>query len=206
MIEKVKNISYEEYKTLVEQAPIMIWRADTNAKCDYFNDTWLAFTGRTLEEELGDGWATGVHPDDFDRCLNTFLTAFREQKIFEMEYRLKRHDNTDRWIFDRGTPFYSEGVFAGYIGSCVDITERIEAQETLREIQAKELKTLKGLLPICASCKDIRDDKGYWNQIEHYVSSHSEAEFSHGLCPACIQKLHPELYQQICVNSNKWGG
>jgi len=113
------------YLTILDEAPALIWRAATNAKCDWFNATWLAFTGRKLSEEIGDGWAEGVHPEDFDRCLKTYLDAFKLRKFFQMEYRLRRHDGEYRWILDIGCPFKdSGGDFAGYIGYCFDVTER----------------------------------------------------------------------------------
>jgi len=191
-------LSFEEYRTLVEQAPILIWRSDTTAKCDYFNERWLAFTGRSMEQECGDGWAEGVHPDDFARCLEIYLTAFGKREIFEMEYRLRRHDGQYRWLFDRGVPFVdSRGDFAGYIGSCIDITDKVEAREALQKAQLAEMNTLRGLLPICTVCKNIRDDKGYWNQIEVYIREHSEAEFSHSICPRCAKKLYPDIYADL---------
>ena len=99
-----------------------------------------------------------------------------------------RHDGVYRWIFDRGVPFNDkEGIFAGYIGSCVDITDRVEAQEALKQKLENELKTLKGIIPICSFCKKIRDDKDSWQQLESYISNHSEALFSHGICPACTE-------------------
>src|SRR5579862_9534295 len=122
------QVSSIEYECIVEQAPIMIWRSGRNAECDYFNERWLDFTGRKMEQELGNGWTEGVHPDDLQRCLNVYLTAFKTREIFEVEYRLRRHDGTYRWIFDRGVPFNdSDGTFAGYIGSAIDVTEKIEA-------------------------------------------------------------------------------
>ncbi|MFZ5797050.1 MAG: PAS domain-containing protein [Desulfobulbaceae bacterium] len=191
-------LSFEEYKTLVEQAPILIWRSDTSAKCNYFNERWLAFTGRSMEQEFGDGWAEGVHPDDFQRCLDVYLTAFGKREIFEMEYRLRRFDGQYRWLFDRGVPFVdSAGDFAGYIGSCIDITDQVEARDAMRKAQLAEMNKLKGLLPICSVCKNIRDDKGYWNQIEVYIRDHSDAEFSHSICPLCAKKLYPELYTEL---------
>ena len=133
-----------EYKALVEQSPILSWRANTDALCDYFNERWLTFRGRSMAEEYGNGWAEGVHPDDFDRCLKIYLDSFHARAIFEMEYRLKRHDGEYRWIFDRGVPFQNEnGEFAGYIGSCIDITERVEARESLRKKLEEEIKVLK---------------------------------------------------------------
>jgi PAS domain S-box-containing protein len=189
-----RALSPHEYRTLVEQAPIMIWRSDLSMACDYFNERWLAFTGRTLEQEYGNGWAEGVHPDDFDTCLKIYTTSFARREVFEMEYRLRRHDGAWRWIFDRGVPFNDDsGQFAGYIGSCVDISDRKEAQEALKLAQAHELKTLRGLLPICAVCKKIRDDDGYWDQVEQYFHVHADVNFTHSICPVCSRKLYGDL-------------
>jgi PAS domain S-box-containing protein len=108
----------------------MIWRAGLDSKCDYFNETWLSFTGRTLLQELGSGWAEGVHPDDLDRCLACYLDHFKRREAFEMEYRLRRRDGEYRWILDRGVPFTDcSARFAGLIGSCVDVHERRVAQD-----------------------------------------------------------------------------
>jgi PAS domain S-box-containing protein len=187
-------LTHQEYRTIVEQAPIMIWRANLTTECDYFNQTWLAFTGRSLEQEVGNGWAEGVHKEDMDRCLEIYLTSFEKREVFEMEYRLRRHDGEYRWIFDRGVPFQDDGGnFAGYIGSCIDITETVEARRLLEEKQRSEIEKLRELLPICAGCKKIRDDKGYWNQIELYFREHADYEFTHGLCPDCVKVMFPGL-------------
>ncbi|MEW5907203.1 MAG: PAS domain S-box protein [Elusimicrobiota bacterium] len=188
-----KKLSYGEYRALTEQSPILIWRSGTDAKCDYFNERWLAFTGRSMEQEMGDGWAEGVHPDDFDRCVKYYLDHFKAREPFEMEYRLRRHDGAYRWLFDRGVPFYREdGEFAGFIGSCVDITDRKAAQEALKISRERELASLRGLLPICSACKKIKNGKGDWESVEKYFSAHAEVDFSHSLCPECMGKLYPE--------------
>jgi len=187
-------LSFTEYRLLVEQAPILIWRANTSSECDYFNQRWLEFTGRTMEQEAGNGWAEGVHPDDFQDCLRIYLDHFAQRKPFEMTYRLRRHDGVYRWLFDRGVPFDDDqGNFAGYIGSCHDITERLQAQEALKAARERELQELRGLLPICSHCKRIRNDQGNWEQLESYISHHSRADFSHGLCPECLRKYYAEL-------------
>jgi diguanylate cyclase (GGDEF)-like protein/PAS domain S-box-containing protein len=122
-------ISNDQYRLIVESSPNMIWRSNLSTECDYFNKTWLAFTGRTIEQELGFGWAQGVHPDDYDRCVKIYLDHFEKQLAFEMDYRLKRYDGQYRWINDRGVPFYEDnGIFYGFIGSCMDVTDNIEGQ------------------------------------------------------------------------------
>lgn len=129
-----------EYRLLVQNSPVMIWRAGLDAKCDYFNETWLDFTGRSLEQEMGDGWAEGVHPDDLERCVSFYLDHFRRREPFEMEYRLRRHDGEFRWIFDRGVPFTDDaGAFAGFIGSCIDVDERRRAQEVRQQHSDEQL-------------------------------------------------------------------
>ena len=127
-----------EYRMIVENSPNMIWRAGTDGKCDYFNATWLRFTGKTHEQEYGDGWAEGVHPADLERCFRIYLESFAKRQAFSMDYRLKRYDGEYRWINDRGVPVHdSEGVFRGYIGSCVDITDRVEG-ELLKDMAQRD--------------------------------------------------------------------
>ena len=135
------RLSLQEYKVIVENAPNLIWRAGLDTKCDYFNKTWLDFTGRTMAEESGDGWAERVHPDDLERCVKTYLDNFHQRTAFEMEYRLQRFDGEWRWLNDRGSPFYTaKGVFAGYIGSCIDVTDKVEGH-IYKEISQKDSLT-----------------------------------------------------------------
>jgi len=126
------------YQIIVEASPNMIWRSGKDALCDYFNLTWLKFTGKTIDEELGTGWADGIHPDDYVSCMKIYMDAFTKQEAFEMEYRLKRYDGLYRWINDRGVPFYNDKEeFNGYIGSCIDVTDRVEGQR-MRELAQKD--------------------------------------------------------------------
>lgn len=188
-----KQLSLNEYKALAEEAPIMIWRATTTGGCDFFNNRWLSFRGRTLEEEWGNQWTEGVHSDDLQHCLATYLGAFEKRQAFEMEYRLRRHDGAYRLVLDRGVPVLAEnGDFQGYIGSCTDITERAEAQKALDEARERELANLRGILPICMHCKKIRQSDGVWKQLERYIRDHSQADFSHGLCPECYEVYRNE--------------
>jgi PAS domain S-box-containing protein len=106
--------------------------------CTYFNKPWLDFVGRSIDEELGEGWANGVHPDDLTNCLKTYSEAFDKAEPFETEYRLRRYDGEYRWISDSGVPrFGRDGTFAGYIGSCLDITERKLAVEAMASVSRR---------------------------------------------------------------------
>jgi len=125
------------YLNILAEAPALIWRANTDGQCDWFNTTWLAFTGRTLEQERGEGWAEGVHPEDLEHCVGIWRGAFAEREPFEMEYRLRHHDGEYRWILDIGRPLPAmDGSFAGYIGYCFDITDRKLTE--LELVQARE--------------------------------------------------------------------
>jgi PAS domain S-box-containing protein len=134
------------FRTMADTAPVMIWISDQYKGCAYFNKQWLDFTGRELEQELGYGWASGVHADDYEYCLQTYNRSFDQRVAFEMEYRLRRKDGEYRWVMDTGTPrFSSDGLFLGYIGSSIDITERKQAEVGLRQAH-EELKQLKNKL------------------------------------------------------------
>jgi PAS domain S-box-containing protein len=126
------------FRLVANTAPVMIWMSGLDRLCHYFNQPWLEFTGRPLEAELGNGWTDGVHPDDFKSCLDTYTQAFERRESFQMEYRLRRHDGAYRWVSDIGVPRSTpEGSFAGYIGSCIDITERKLAEEALADVGRK---------------------------------------------------------------------
>jgi len=146
---QVVRESEERFRLVANTAPVMIWMAGTDRLCTYLNQPWLEFTGRPLEGELGDGWAEGVHSEDRERCLETYLQAFARRQSFEMEYRLRRKDDEYRWILDTGVPrFNPDGSFAGYIGSCLDITDRKLAEDALatvgrRLIEAHEEERLR---------------------------------------------------------------
>jgi PAS domain S-box-containing protein len=124
----------ERFRIIANSAPVMLWMSGRDKLCSFVNQNWLAFTGRTMEQEQGEGWALGVHPDDLNRCLEIYCKAFDSRAEFQMEYRLRRHDGTYRWILDFGVPrFEPQGVFQGYVGSCLDITDRKLSEEALLE-------------------------------------------------------------------------
>jgi PAS domain S-box-containing protein len=118
---------------VMDAAPVMIWVSGKDKGCVWFNKPWLTFSGRQIDQEIGNGWSEGVHYDDFDRCLKVYTTHFNARKDFRMQYRLRRHDGAYRWIDDTGIPrFARDGTFLGYIGSCIDIHDHREVQSELR--------------------------------------------------------------------------
>lgn len=136
--------SERRFRTVADSAPVLLWMSSTDGRT-FFNQGWLNFTGRTLEQELGDGWADGVHPEDERACLETYTTAFEARREFQMEYRLRRADGNYRWVLDTGKPrFTPNGKFIGYIGSCIDISDRREVERLKDEfisIVSHELRT-----------------------------------------------------------------
>ena len=136
--ERALRESEERFRVMADSAPIMMWMSDTDQRCTDFNRGWLRFTGRTLEQELGDGWTASVHPDDLHSCRHTYNSSFDERRPFTMEYRLRRHDGAYRWITDVGVPrFLPDGSFAGYIGCCVDIDDQKVAEMARRELSGR---------------------------------------------------------------------
>jgi len=132
---QVVRESEERFRLVANTAPVMIWTAGTDRLCTYVNQPWLEFTGRPIEAELGNGWAEGLHNEDLKRCLETYSQAFDHRQSFAMEYRLRRNDGEYRWILDTGVPrFNADGNFAGYIGSCLDITDRKLAEDALASV------------------------------------------------------------------------
>jgi len=122
----------------------MLWSAGQDGQCTFFNRPWLEFRGRTLAEEMGNGWLEGVHADDRQRCLDTYRRAFDAHEPFDMEYRLRRADGQYRWIRDAGAAqFDKDGTFLGYVGSCVEIAASGRATAvsplTAREVQVLAL-------------------------------------------------------------------
>lgn len=127
--------SESRFRTVADSAPVLIWMAGVDKGCTFFNKPWLDFTGRPAAQEMGDGWMTRVHPDDVARCVEGYACAFDARQPFVLEYRLHRHDGEYRWVSNHGVPRYdAQGRFAGYIGSCLDITERLRAEEKFRRV------------------------------------------------------------------------
>ncbi|MBW4681034.1 MAG: amino acid permease [Microcoleus vaginatus WJT46-NPBG5] len=144
--EAVLHESEERFRLMADTAPVLIWLAGTDKRCHYFNKVWLEFTGKTMEEEAEHGWTEGVHPEDKQHCLNSYTTAFNARQSFRIEYRLRRADGEYRWILDTGNPrFLPDGSFTGYIGSCIDITERKQIESALRASNRRTVNILESI-------------------------------------------------------------
>jgi PAS domain S-box-containing protein len=131
--ERALRESEQRFRMITDASPALVWMSGTDRLCYYFNKVWLDFVARTLEQESGNGWAENVHPEDFDRCLQTYISYFDARRPFEMEYRMRHHTGQYRWILDRGVPRYApDGKFEGYVGACLDIHDQKEAAEKLR--------------------------------------------------------------------------
>lgn len=136
--ERAFRESEARFRLVADTAPVLIWMSGTDKLCTYFNKPWLDFTGRSVELELGNGWAEGVHSEDLNRCLETYTRAFDRREEFSMEYRLRHNDGEYRWVLDIGVPrFNQDRSFIGYIGSCIDVTERKHAEEALRRSETR---------------------------------------------------------------------
>ncbi|HWP92050.1 MAG TPA: GAF domain-containing protein [Thermodesulfobacteriota bacterium] len=170
--------SEKRFRSMADAAPVMIWMSGVDKLWSYVNKGWLEFTGRTLEQELGSSWAENLHPDDQERCLDTYFAAFNARQEFEMEYRLKRFDGEYRWVLDKGVPrFLPDGRFVGFMGSCIDITERKNAEERLNNY-ARQLQSLSHRLMSVQEierrflAKELHDEIG---QVLTVVKIHLQA-------------------------------
>jgi two-component system, cell cycle sensor histidine kinase and response regulator CckA len=154
--------SEERFRSLADTAPVMIWVSGPDKLCTFFNKPWLDFTGRTMEEEAGNGWSSGVHPEDRERCMEIYATSFEARRSFQIGYRLRRADGQYRWLLDRGRPFYREGEFAGFVGSCIDLTERKRMEERLRASEAR-FADAQRLAKVGSWERDLETERVQWS-------------------------------------------
>ncbi len=156
--------SEARFRLVANAAPVLIWSAGVSKEYNWFNKSWLDFTGNPIEKELGSGWANGVHPDDRANFFRIFDEAFDSRREFEIEYRLRRFDGEYRWVLDRGVPRTEpDGHFSGYIGSCIDITERKIAERELLESEERRLMAEEAGHVVIWDW-DIAEKLTYWSE------------------------------------------
>jgi PAS domain S-box-containing protein len=171
-----RELGEAEFRELADNAPVMIWRSRPDKQCDWFNKPWLDYAGKSQEELFGYGWADDVHPDDFDRCVDIYQRAFDARDSFTMPYRLRRHDGVYRWFLDNGAPFYREGRFAGYFGSCTDITAEKELEAHQEVLLAELNHRVKNNLQLIISFLQLS-------------RVHAEGDEAKGLLQAAISRI-----------------
>ena len=178
--------SADRFRLMADYAPVMIWVSDPDRKCVYFNRPWLEFTGRPLEAELGLGWTEGVHPEDRERFLEAYAQAFEACAPFEVEYRLRRRDGQYRWLLDKGAPLVHEGRLSGFVGSCVDITDRMAAEQSARK-REQDFKTLAENIPDVIARFD-RDRRCVFvnRAVEHALGRSPETLIGRNLAEAAL--------------------
>lgn len=190
--------SEERFRNVANSAPVLIWMADTDKLCYFFNKGWLNFTGRTVEQERGNGWAEGVHPDDLQKCLDIYFSSFDKREPFYMEYRLKRYDGVYRWLSDSGVPrFTSDGVFEGYIGACMDINNERVHQQALEESEEK-FRLLADSMAQHIWTSDLEGNLNYYNQSVFDYSGLTLQQINQD---GWMQIVHPDDREE---NIKKW--
>ena len=123
-IGRESQLAEEHFREILDTAPIMIWLSGTDAMCTFFNRCWLEFRGRRMEEEMGNGWTEGLHPDDRDLCVETYLKAFSARQPFRVQYRLQKANGDYSWVEENGTPRFQNGAFIGFMGTGIDVSDR----------------------------------------------------------------------------------
>ncbi|MCA6504026.1 MAG: PAS domain S-box protein [Pseudanabaena sp. M135S2SP2A07QC] len=197
--------SETRFRYLADHAPVLIWMSGLDKLCFHFNKTWLDFTGRTMEQELGNGWVEGVHPDDFHFCLDVYTTSFDMRQSFEMEYRLRRFDGEYRWMLDTGIPrFDADGEFLGYIGTCTDISDRKAVEQEILEKQ-KFIQKIAEASPNILYLYDLQEQCNVYSNREiasvlgytpTEIQSMGGALFANLMHPEDLAKIS-DYYQQI---------
>ena len=202
--------SETRFRYLADHAPVLIWMSGLDRLCFHFNKTWLDFTGRTMEQESGNGWAKGVHPEDLQFCLDVYTASFEMRQSFEMEYRLRRFDGEYRWMLDTGIPrFDADGEFLGYIGTCTDISDRKAVEQEILEKQ-KFIQKIAEASPNILYLYDLQEHCNVYSNREiasvlgytpTEIQAMGAALFANLMHPEDLAKM-PDYYQQIDISQD----
>ncbi|ACK72806.1 multi-sensor signal transduction histidine kinase [Gloeothece citriformis PCC 7424] len=204
--------SEERFRMMANSSPVMIWLTDETAGCIFVNQTWLNLTGRTLEQELGEGWTDNIHPEDLSYVLEDYLQAFNTRQPYEMQYRVKSANGDYRWILERGSPrFTPEGKFSGYIGSCTDVTERQQAIQALQQSE-QALQQHAQMLDLANDSiiiRDLNEAIAYWNhgaeRLYGWTKTEAEGHQIHNLLKTIFPQPKTEIYS-ILTRQGYWQG
>ena len=195
IMENALRQSEQQLRVITEAAPVMIWLSGTDKLCYYFNKSWLEFVGRTIQQEIGNGWAENVHPDDFERCQDIYVSNFDNRQPFEMEYRLRHHSGEYRWILDHGVPRYTaDGTFEGYVGGCLDIHDQKQAAEKVRNA-GEEVRRNKELLDVALAASGTGTFK--WDPTTDLLQMDDNLKRLFGLEPEQIPATMEDLVSRV---------
>ncbi len=205
LAEKVEKTE-DRYWIMANTAPVMIRMSGADGFCDFFNKQWLDFRGRMMDEELGDGWMEGLHPDDYGRCRETYLEHVQSQQEFRMEYRLRRYDSEYRWILDTAVPRFTPcGRFAGFVGSCTDVTT-YKLSELALERRIEDLRRSgangEGRMPLTLIVDSGQVVRGVLNSLKHRIEE-TRANIEYGEMPAVrgnVSQLE-EVFHHLLSNA-----
>jgi len=197
----------DRFRDLADNGRTLIWSSDTSGACDYFNKPWLDFTGRTMEQEYGDGWTSGVHPDDYQQCMEIYQNAFARRERFSMVYRLRRHDGIYRWIQDDGTPrFQEDGEFLGYIGHCFDVDDMRRMEDSL--LRTNKKLSLLGSVTRHDILNQLTILRGYLEMTRDAEEPATRAKFMHR-CEEAAATIQHQIeftrhYEELGVKRPEW--
>ncbi len=183
-----------EFRELADHAPVMIWRARSDKHCDWFNKPWTDFTGKSQQQLCGYGWKDDIHPEDLGACVDAYDKAFDERAPFKTPYRVRRHDGQYRWMLDSGAPFYRDGEFAGYFGSCVDITEQREMAENQQALLAELNHRVKNNLQLIISLLQLSSLRAQGEEAKNLMQSAISRVVGIG---AVQEQLHRNSQNQV---------
>jgi len=207
--DQVRRETQDRDRAMADALPVLVWQSGPDKLRTYFNKGWLEFTGRTVEQELGNGWQEGVHPQDLQHCLDVYFASFDRREPFELEYRLRHRSGEYRWIIDIGAPQFSfDGTFGGYVGSGIDTHDRKRAEDALRQSEESFRLLAEGATDYASFILDPEGRVMSWNPGAEHVKGYGTEEII-GQYFACfypqedVERGKPEQILRIAANEGR---
>ena len=207
--DQVRRETQDRDRAMADALPVLVWQSGTDKLRTYFNKAWLEFTGRTVEQELGNGWQEGVHPQDLQHCLDVYFASFDRREPFELEYRLRHRSGEYRWIIDTGAPQFSfDETFGGYVGSGIDTHDRKRAEDALRQSEERFRLLAEGATDYASFILDPEGRVMSWNPGAEHVKGYGTEEIL-GQYFACfypqedVERGKPEQILRIAANEGR---